>query len=78
MRKPRMWFLNRSDTNRVVQPHKTARSLKFRLQEEEEDCTIRVAKTKALITSQLYCVYTTCMLPAVTAATFSDNREQNG
>ena len=34
--KPTMWFPNRSDTNRPVQVQKTARSLKFRIQEEEE------------------------------------------
>ena len=28
MRKPTMWFLNRSDTNRTLQPKKMARSLK--------------------------------------------------
>ena len=31
-----MWFLNRSDTNRPVQAQKRARSLKFRIQVEEE------------------------------------------
>ena len=30
-----MWFLNRANTNRAVQPKKTARSLKFLIQEEE-------------------------------------------
>ena len=35
MRKPTMWFLNRSDTNWAVQPPKTARSLKLRTGEEE-------------------------------------------
>ena len=34
MRKLTMWFLKRYDTNRAVQPQKTARSLKFRTQEE--------------------------------------------
>ena len=29
--KPTMWFPNRSDTNRAVQPQITARSLKFRI-----------------------------------------------
>ena len=29
--KPKMWFPNRSDTNRPVQAQKRARSLKFRL-----------------------------------------------
>ena len=31
-----MWFGDRSDTNRPVQAQKRARSLKFRMQEEEE------------------------------------------
>ena len=31
-----MWFPNRSDTNRLVQAQKRARSLKFRIQVEEE------------------------------------------
>ena len=35
MRKPKIWFLNRSDTNRAVQAQKIARNLKFRIQEEE-------------------------------------------
>ena len=36
MRKPTLWFLNRSDTNRAVQSQKQARILKFRIYEEEE------------------------------------------
>ena len=35
MRKPIIWFLNRSDTKRAVQPQKKARSLKFWIYEEE-------------------------------------------
>ena len=31
-----MWFPNRSDTNRPVQAQKTARSLEFRIEAEEE------------------------------------------
>ena len=31
-----MWFPNRSDTNQAVQSQKQARSLKFRIEEEEE------------------------------------------
>ena len=31
-----MWFPNRSDTNQAAQPQKQARSLKFRIKEEEE------------------------------------------
>ena len=38
-------FPTRSDTNRTVQSQKKARSLKFRT---KRNCTIRVAKTKAL------------------------------
>ena len=34
--KPTMWFPNRSDTNRPVQAQKQARSLKFRVLEEDE------------------------------------------
>ena len=56
MGKPTMWFPNRSDTNRPVQLQKQARSLKFRI-----NCTIRVAKTKALIsfavTAKLICIF---------------------
>ena len=36
MGKPTMWFPNRSDTNRAVQAQKMARSLKFRIWEEEK------------------------------------------
>ena len=36
MRKPTMWFLTRSDTNRHVQSQKMARSLKFWISKEEE------------------------------------------
>ena len=42
-------FPNRSDTHQPVQSQKAARSLKFWI--EEEDCTVRIAKTKALISS---------------------------
>ena len=34
--KPTIWFPNRSDTNRPVQAQKQARSLKFRIKEEEQ------------------------------------------
>ena len=34
--KPTMWFPNRSDTNQAVQSQKQARSLKFRIEVEEE------------------------------------------
>ena len=43
-----MWFPNRSVTNEAVQSQKQARSLKFRVKKIRK-CTIRVAKTKALI-----------------------------
>ena len=36
MRKPTIWVLTRSDTNRAVQPQKIVRSLKFWIQEEED------------------------------------------
>ena len=36
MEKPTVWFLNRSDTNRLVQLQKQARSLKFWSSVEEE------------------------------------------
>ena len=36
MGKPTIWFPNRSDTNQAVQSQKHARSLKFRISEEEE------------------------------------------
>ena len=32
-----MWFPNRSDTNQAVQSQKQARSLKFPIEEEEEE-----------------------------------------
>ena len=60
MRKPTMWFLNRSDTNWSVQSQKTARSLKFWI-EEKRDCTFQVANTKVLISfaviAKLICVF---------------------
>ena len=36
MRKPSMWFFNRSDINQAVQAEKQARSLKFQIKEDEE------------------------------------------
>ena len=67
MKKPTLWFPTRSDTKRAVQPQKKARSLKFRIQ-EEEGLYFPVAKTRALIsftvTAKLICVfvfaYATC------------------
>ena len=59
--KPTMWFPNRSDTNRPVHAQKRARSLKFRIYVPKRNCTIRVAKAKALIsfavTAKLICVF---------------------
>ena len=58
MRKPTFWFQTWSDTNRAVQPQKMARGFGFR---KYWDCSIRVAKTKALIsfavTAKLICVF---------------------
>ena len=48
MRKPTIWFPNKSHTKRSVQLKKTASSLKFRIYKEEE-LYYREAKTKALI-----------------------------
>ena len=56
MRKPTMWFLNRSNTNRAVQPQKTARKFK-----KKRNCTLRVTKTKVMIsfavTAKLSCIF---------------------
>ena len=58
MEKPTMWFPNRSATNRPVQAQKMARGWKFGFT-KLRNCTIRVAKTKALIsyavTAKLIC-----------------------
>ena len=55
-----MWFPNRSDINRAVQLQKQARSFNFGFK-KKRNCTIRVAKTKALIsfavTAKLICVF---------------------
>ena len=54
-------FPTRFDTNRAVQSWKKIRSLKFRIKEEVQVCTIAVAKTKAQIscavTAQLICAF---------------------
>ena len=59
MRKPTFWFPTWSDTNRAVQPQKTARGLKFRIWKIEG--LYYVAKIKALIsfavTAKLICVF---------------------
>ena len=53
-------FPTRSDTNRSVQSTERVRIMKFWLL-VEEDCTIRVAKTKApirlAVTAQLICAF---------------------
>ena len=57
-----MWFPNRSDTNQDAQPQKqdSTCSLKFWIYEEGK-CTIRVLKTKVLIsfavTTKLICAF---------------------
>ena len=56
MRKSTFWFPTWSDTNRAVELQKMARGF-----EKKKDCTIYVAKTKALIsfavTAKLVCVF---------------------
>ena len=47
-KKKTMRLLNRSDTNRGVQQQKTIEALNFSFK-KKRDCTLRVAKTKALI-----------------------------
>ena len=44
----------RSDTNQDVQSQKQARNLKFRIEEKERDCTMGVAKTKAVISCAVF------------------------
>ena len=57
VRKPTMWLPNRSDTNQDVQAKKLARGWKFWI----KNCTIRMAKTKTLIsfadTAKLICAF---------------------
>ena len=54
-------FPTRSDTNRHLQSQKQARSLKFGFKKKKRKCSIRVAKTKALIsfavTAKLICAF---------------------
>ena len=61
MRKPVFGFLTWYDTNQPVQSKKMAKSLEFRIYRKKRDCTIYVAKTKALIsfgvTAKLICVF---------------------
>ena len=47
MRKTTIWVSDQVDTNRPVQSQNIARSLKFLM--KKRDCTVHVAKTKALI-----------------------------
>ena len=58
MRKPVFMVWTRSDTNRAVQPQKMARGLEF---QKQRDCTVYVAKTKALfsctLAEQLICTF---------------------
>ena len=49
MIKPKMWLLNGSYTNRTVQAQRVARVLDL----ESKNGTIRVAKTKVLISRSL-------------------------
>ena len=60
MEQPTMWFPNRSDTNGPVQAQKRARSYNFGFK-WKRNCTIRVAKAKALIsfavTAKLICAF---------------------
>ena len=60
MRKPTFWFLTRSDTKVAVQSQKIAKGLNFGFR-KKRDCTIYVAKAKALIsfavTAKLICVF---------------------
>ena len=55
MRKPAIWFLNRSDSNQAVQ------ALKMAGKNLERNCTIHVVKTKELInfalTVKLICAF---------------------
>ena len=61
MRKPSMWFHNRFNTNRAVQAQKMVRGWKFWILESRGSCTIRIGKTKALIsfavTVKLICAF---------------------
>ena len=60
MRKQTVLFPTWSDTNRAIQPQNMAGGLRFHIK-EVVGCTIRVAKTKALIsfavTAKLICVF---------------------
>ena len=78
MRKPTIWVLTGSDTNRPIQSQKKARSLKFVL--KKKDCTIRAAKSMVLlscaVTAQLICgfvfAYVNCWFSHAVAQLLSD------
>ena len=53
-RKPVFGVSTRSNTNRAVQPLRLARGLKF-VYRKKWDCTIYVAKIKALISCAVFC-----------------------
>ena len=61
MRKPIFKVSDQVYHRPAVQPKNLARSLKFQIFRKQRDCTIYVAKTKALIsctvTSQLICAF---------------------
>ena len=61
MKKPTFWFPTLSDTNQAVQLQKMARDLKFRIH-KVENCTISVAKTKALICVFVFAYANVCFL----------------
>ena len=67
VRKRSSGFPTRSHTNQAVQPHNISRDLKF-IFRKLKDCTIRLAKPKALIsctvTAQPICVFFTDMQKA--------------
>ena len=57
VKKPTKWVPTRSNTNQPVQSQKQARSLRF-VFKKKNDCTIRVAETKGLISfAKLICPF---------------------
>ena len=56
MRKPTMWFSNRSDTNRAVQAQKIARCGKFWIY-EEDDLYYPFSENKGADQLRGYCVF---------------------
>ena len=54
-----MWFPNRSDTNQAAQSQKQARSLKFRIKEEEVyyPCSENKGADQLRGTAKLICVF---------------------